>query len=96
MGLDTSGVRIKMGGLTQDEIVSLKPGQELYLSTRLGGNEKFRLVAKVIVTIIGPKECEVKVAEILEKGECNLTLDGDLLVVTFNELTVLTEMQDIS
>ncbi len=61
----------------------------LYESHYVG---RLALRAKVIIKMAGHQASEVRVIEILEKGEDNTTLDGDLLVVPNIELLFFSDL----
>jgi hypothetical protein len=76
-------------GLTKEEIKNLKEGQELLFDT--GKGDTWFSAKVVVFGEIGEAGCEVKIIEILELGIRAYFDDGDTLVATFAELSVITE-----
>lgn len=74
-------------------VLPSKPNTDLFsagtelIYTDSSGGEKLFLKAKVVVVTAGPNSCEVQIVEIIDKGEKNLTKEGDPLIATAAELS---------
>ncbi len=74
--------------LTDEQIASLKVGQQLRLTTQPGHD--YFIDAKVVVMSLGSVSCMVKITEILDRGPGNMIIDGERIVATYAELSVIS------